>query len=72
VTLVQYIGELDFGQALEPAKSFPTLAAFEPVWRDSSQKLAVVEWVTYREMLSEGFPMIVRASASHDLIVSRR
>jgi 4-amino-4-deoxy-L-arabinose transferase-like glycosyltransferase len=72
VTLVQYIGELDFGQALEPTKSFPTLKAFEPVWRDSSQKLAVVEWVTYREMLSEGYPMIVRASASHDLIVSRQ
>jgi 4-amino-4-deoxy-L-arabinose transferase-like glycosyltransferase len=72
VTLVQYYGELDFGQALEPAKSIATLAAFAALWRDSSQKLAVVEWVTYREMLSEGFPMVIRASASHDLIVSRR
>jgi 4-amino-4-deoxy-L-arabinose transferase-like glycosyltransferase len=72
VTLVQYHGELDFGQALEPAKSIATLAAFAPLWRDSSQKLAVVEWVTYREMVSEGFPMVIRASAPHDLIVSRR
>jgi 4-amino-4-deoxy-L-arabinose transferase-like glycosyltransferase len=72
VTLVQYDGELEFGKALEPSKSIATLAAFEPVWRDSSQKLAVVEWVTYREMVSRGFPMVIRASASHDLIVSRQ
>ena len=43
VTLVEYRGELDFGQTLEPDKSIATLAAFAPVWRDSTQALAVVE-----------------------------
>jgi 4-amino-4-deoxy-L-arabinose transferase-like glycosyltransferase len=72
VTLVEYRGELDFGQTLEPARSIATLAAFAPLWRDSGQALAVVERKTYQQMQSAGFPMIIRASSQKTYIVSRR
>jgi 4-amino-4-deoxy-L-arabinose transferase-like glycosyltransferase len=72
VTLVEYRGELDFGQTLEPNKSIATLAAFAPVWRDSAQALAVVEQKTYQQMRDEGFPMVIRARAPKSYIVSRR
>jgi 4-amino-4-deoxy-L-arabinose transferase-like glycosyltransferase len=72
VTLVEYRGELDFGQTLEPTRSIATLAAFAPVWRDSGQALAVVERKTYQQMQSEGFPMVIRANAMKTYIVSRR
>jgi 4-amino-4-deoxy-L-arabinose transferase-like glycosyltransferase len=72
VTLVEYRGELDFGQTLEPNRSVATLAAFAPVWRDSAQALAVVEQKTYQQMQGEGFPMVVRANSLKTYIVSRR
>ncbi len=72
VTLVEYRGELDFGQTLEPTRSIATLAQFAPRWRDSTQALAVVEQKTYEQMQSEGFPMVVRANAVKTYIVSRR
>jgi 4-amino-4-deoxy-L-arabinose transferase-like glycosyltransferase len=72
VTLVEYRGELDFGQTLEPTRSVATLAAFAPVWRDSAQALAVVEQKTYQQMQGEGFPMVVRANSLKTYIVSRR
>ena len=72
VTLVEYRGELDFGQTLEPARSLASLAAFAPLWRDSAQALAVVETKTYEQMRADGFPMIIRASSPKTYIVSRR
>jgi len=72
VTLVEYRGELDFGQTLEPQKSIATLAAFAPVWRASTQALAVVERGTFEQMQSEGFPMVIRASSPKAYIVSRQ
>ncbi len=72
VKLVEYRGELEFGQTLEPAKSIATLAAFAPVWRDSAQALAVVEQKTYQQMQAEGFPMVMRATSPKTFIVSRR
>ena len=72
VTLVEYRGELDFGQSLEPTRSIATLAAFEPQWRDSTQALAVVERTTYQQMRSQGFPMVIRANSPKAYIVSRR
>ncbi len=72
VTLVEYRGELDFGQTLEPARSVASLAAFAPLWRDSAQALAVVETKTYEQMRADGFPMIIRASSPKTYIVSRR
>ena len=70
--VVEYRGELDFGQTLEPARSIATLAAFAPRWRDSAQALAVVKRETYQEMHSQGFPMVIRASSPQSYIVSRR
>jgi 4-amino-4-deoxy-L-arabinose transferase-like glycosyltransferase len=72
VTLVEYRGELDFGQTLEPNKSIATLADFAPLWRASNQALAVVEQKTYQQLQAEGFPMVIRASAPKSYIVSRR
>jgi 4-amino-4-deoxy-L-arabinose transferase-like glycosyltransferase len=72
VTLVEYRGELDFGQTLEPARSIGTLAAFIPVWRDSPQALAVLERPTYQQLQTQGLPMVIRASSPRTLIVSRQ
>jgi 4-amino-4-deoxy-L-arabinose transferase-like glycosyltransferase len=72
VTLVDYRGELDFGQTLEPGRSIASLAAFAPLWRDSDQALAVVERKTYEQMRSDGFPMTIRANSAKSYIVSRR
>jgi 4-amino-4-deoxy-L-arabinose transferase-like glycosyltransferase len=72
VTLVEYRGELDFGQTLEPTRSIATLAAFAPLWRASDQALAVMEVKTYQQMLNEGLPMVIRANALKTYIVSRR
>jgi 4-amino-4-deoxy-L-arabinose transferase-like glycosyltransferase len=71
VTLVEYRGELDFGQTLEPGKAIGTLAAFTPVWRDSTQALAVLERPTYQQLQTQGLPMVIRASSPRTLIVSR-
>jgi hypothetical protein len=72
VTLVEYRGELDFGQTLQPDQSIATLAAFAPLWRNSAQALAVVEQQTYQQMQGEGFPMVIRATSPKTYIVSRR
>ena len=72
VTLVEYRGELDFGQTLEPSRSIPGMAEFALRWRDSDQALAVVERKTYEQLRSEGFPMTIRASSPKTYIVSRR
>jgi 4-amino-4-deoxy-L-arabinose transferase-like glycosyltransferase len=72
VTLVEYRGELDFGQTLEPAKSIATLAAFETIWRDSAQALAVLERPTYQQLQTQGIPMVIRASSPRTFVVSRR
>ncbi len=72
VTLVEYRGELDFGQTLEPGKSIATLAAFEPLWRNGDQALAVLEQPTYELLQSRGLPMVLRATAPRTYIVSRR
>jgi 4-amino-4-deoxy-L-arabinose transferase-like glycosyltransferase len=72
VTLVEYRGELDFGQTLEPGKSIGTLAAFIPLWRDAPQALAVLERPTYQQLLAQGLPMVIRASSPRTLIVSRQ
>jgi 4-amino-4-deoxy-L-arabinose transferase-like glycosyltransferase len=72
VTLVEYRGELDFGQTLEPGKSIASLADFEPVWQHSTQALAVVQRPTYEQMQRQGFPMVIRASSPDSYIVSRQ
>jgi 4-amino-4-deoxy-L-arabinose transferase-like glycosyltransferase len=72
VTLVDYRGELDFGQTLEPGKSIANLADFAPRWRASSQALAVMKQETYQQMQSQGFPMVIRANSYKTYIVSRR
>jgi hypothetical protein len=72
VTLVEFRGELDFGQTLEPTHSVATLADFAPQWRDSTQALAVVETKTYEQMRSDGFAMVIRARSPKTYIVSRR
>ena len=72
VTLVEYRGELDFGQTLDPARSIGTLAAFIPIWRHSPQALAVLERPTYQQLLTQGLPMVIRASSPRTLIVSRQ
>jgi 4-amino-4-deoxy-L-arabinose transferase-like glycosyltransferase len=72
VTLVEYRGELDFGQTLEPAKSIASLATFETIWRDSAQALAVLERPTYQQLQTQGIPMVIRASSPRTFIVSRR
>lgn len=72
VTLVEYRGELDFGQTLEPARSIATLAGFAPIWQGSDQALAVVQRKTYEQLQAAGFPMVIRASGPESYIVSRR
>ncbi len=72
VTLVEYRGELDFGQTLQPDKSIATLAAFAPLWRDSAQALAVVKRESYPQLQAEGLPMVIRASSPETYVVSRR
>ena len=72
VTLVEYRGELDFGQTLEPTRSIATLAAFAPIWRNSSQALAVVERKTYQQLRRAGLPMVIRAESPKTYIVSRQ
>jgi hypothetical protein len=42
------------------------------VWQGSEQALAVVQRKTYDQMLTEGFPMVIRATGPESYIVSRR
>ncbi len=72
VTLVEYRGELDFGQTLAPGKSIATVAA-------SSRSGATVSrrWPCWSGRRSsccgpQGFPMVLRASSPRTYIVSRR
>ena len=72
VTLVEYRGELDFGQTLEPDKAIATLAAFTTLWRNGAQALAVLERPTYQQLQTQGLPMVIRATSPRTLIVSRQ
>ena len=72
VTLVEYRGELDFGQTLEPDKAIATLAAFAALWRNGAQALAVLERPTYQQLQTQGLPMVIRATSPRTLIVSRQ
>ncbi len=72
VTLVNYRGELDFGLTLEPQKAIDSLAAFEPLWGEASQALAVMQPSTYAVLMRAGLPMVLRAQTPNELIVSRR
>jgi len=72
VTLVEYRGELDFGQTLEPAKSIGSLATFETAWRDGGQALAVLERPTYELLRDADLPMVMRARSPRTFIVSRQ
>jgi 4-amino-4-deoxy-L-arabinose transferase-like glycosyltransferase len=72
VTLVDYRGELDFGLSLEPQKGLATVEDFMPRWRAEQQALAVMKPETYTQLAKSGLPMVPRASAPGELIVSRR
>jgi len=72
VTLVDSRGELDFGLNLEPGKALATVDDFVPRWQAEQQALAVMEPPTYALLLQRGLPMVVRARAPRELIVSRR
>jgi len=72
VTVVDYRGELDFGLTLEPRKGLATLEEFMPRWRAEQQALAVMKPETYTQLAQSGLPMVLRARAPDELIVSRR
>jgi len=72
VTIVEWSNELNFGLSLEPEKGIPRLADFEPRWRAEAQALALMEPDTYSVLAKAGLPMVVRARAPKELIVSRR
>jgi 4-amino-4-deoxy-L-arabinose transferase-like glycosyltransferase len=71
VTLVDYRGELDFGLTLEPHRLI-ALTQFESDWREGAQALAVMKLDTYALLVRHNLPMVVRARAPDELIVSRR
>jgi 4-amino-4-deoxy-L-arabinose transferase-like glycosyltransferase len=65
-TIVDYKGELIFGQQQEPAKALPDLATFLTAWqRDPSGSLAVMTPDAYRYLSEQGAPMIVVGSDVH-------
>ncbi|HUN28108.1 MAG TPA: glycosyltransferase family 39 protein [Steroidobacteraceae bacterium] len=72
VTLVDYRGELDFGLTLAPQKGIATLAEFARRWRATPQALAAMAPMTYGKLARQSLPMVVRARAPNELIVSRR
>jgi hypothetical protein len=72
MTLVDSRGELDFGLGLEPDKGVPTLATFATRWMAEPAALALMEPDTYELLRAQAVPMVVRGTAPHRLIVSRR
>ncbi|HUK02629.1 MAG TPA: glycosyltransferase family 39 protein [Steroidobacteraceae bacterium] len=72
VTLVDWRGELDFGLTLAPERGIAKLAEFAPRWLAETQALAVMEPQTYSALSKQGLPMVLRAQAPRELIVSRR
>jgi 4-amino-4-deoxy-L-arabinose transferase-like glycosyltransferase len=60
VTLVEYSGELEFGQSQEPGKLSMSLEDFKQAWpRDPSGSIAVMKLEAFELLAREGTPMDV-------------
>jgi len=59
LTVVAYMGELEFGIGREPQKWIPDLDAFAAQWRQGGEALAVMPPDTYAKLAAQGLPMTV-------------
>jgi hypothetical protein len=62
-TVVQFQGELEFGQAQEPEKSLATRTQFAQAWQgDPAGSIAVMTKEAFHALTQEGVPMEVIGS----------
>lgn len=70
VILVDYRGELDYGQQREPVKSID-MPGFERRWMAASRAVAIMSHETYAAEAARGLPMRVLGKDRHRVAVSR-
>jgi 4-amino-4-deoxy-L-arabinose transferase-like glycosyltransferase len=57
VTLVNYMGELEFGIHQEPEKYIPSTETFKELWLADDRAFAVMKLEVYEPLATEGLPM---------------
>lgn len=72
VTLVQYSGELEFGQQQEPGRNTATLAQFTQRWRDGHDAVAFFTPQWWEKLSHAGLPGRVIGADRYSIVVSRQ
>jgi 4-amino-4-deoxy-L-arabinose transferase-like glycosyltransferase len=70
--LVDYRGELDYGQERTPDKAIADLRVFEQRWSSATQAIAIMSHKTYTEQAARGLPMRLLGKDRRRVAVSRR
>ncbi len=71
MTLVNYLDEMEFGIAQEPAKALPTMEAFYRAWREQPEALAITSLDVYPQLVAAGLPMQVIAKDAGYIVVRK-
>jgi 4-amino-4-deoxy-L-arabinose transferase-like glycosyltransferase len=70
-TMVMYKDELGFGIEQEPQKFIPDFPAFEKIWNDEREALALMSPNTYEAFRAKGLPMRLVARDTRRVAVAR-
>lgn len=70
--LVDYRGELDYGQQRTPDKAIADMRAFEQRWLSATQAVAIMSHKTYAEQAARGLPMRLLGKDRRRVAVSRQ
>lgn len=71
VTLVHYLGELEFGLKQEPAKSIRSMAEFRQRWTADADAFAIMDPEAYDQLRQEGLPMTEIARDTRRVVVRK-
>jgi 4-amino-4-deoxy-L-arabinose transferase-like glycosyltransferase len=72
VTLVAYWDEFSYGLKQEPQKSISSMEAFNKIWLQNGQALAIMQTELYRELASSGkLPMQLIFNDGHRAVVKK-
>jgi 4-amino-4-deoxy-L-arabinose transferase-like glycosyltransferase len=71
VTLVKYLGEMEFGLTHEPGKSVQSMDEFRRRWATDADAFAIMEPGEYDQLRQEGLPMTEIARDTRRVIVRK-
>jgi 4-amino-4-deoxy-L-arabinose transferase-like glycosyltransferase len=71
IDVVEFTGELEFGQRLDPARAL-SMDEFKSRWRGDGGACAIMEHTTYKRLAADGLPMMVINQDPNYILVGRQ